>query len=97
MLSVFLTIRAAAPLHTVTCAPLSAIGNGTIEYFPRTSADIPLGTAAIYQCDEGFYLSLEERVRTCEDREGAGVFSGQTPSCVCKSVGLTLANHLQLC
>ena len=70
------------------CGPLPAISNGIIEYFPDTMPTFELGTAAIYECDEGFYLSVDDRVRTCADSDGLGAFTGETPTCIRKSIFL---------
>ncbi len=72
----------------IECLPLESIDNGTITYSLNISvAYRPVGSTAVYSCDEGFFLVVTDfasEVRTCEDNDGAGiigVWSGQAPHC----------------
>ncbi len=59
-------------------------------YSPDITSGYDLGSNATYTCEAGFYLEGNE-VRTCVDDDGKdaiGVWSGQEPSCVRKSLVL---------
>ena len=74
----------------IMCPPLPTITNGMISYSPDVTSDYDLGTNTTYTCEAGFYLEGNE-VRVCMDDDGMdaiGVWSGQEPSCVCKSLAL---------
>ena len=75
----------------IECEPLPPIANGLITYADDTTPNFDLGTTATYVCNEGYFLDLSVgvRVRTCVDdvdMDALGVFTGQAPSCVRKSV-----------
>ncbi len=74
----------------IVCPPLPAITNGMISYSPDVTSDYDLGTKATYTCEAGFYFEGNE-VRTCMDDDGMdaiGMWSGQEPNCVRKSLAL---------
>ena len=66
------------------CSELPEIENGMISYGPDSEGpDYDLSTVATYNCDEGFALVGEDRVRTCVDVSSgrSGEFNGTAPMC----------------
>ena len=85
-------------VHTaIECQPLPVIANGVITYAPDSVQNYSLGTTATYSCNAEFSLDLSagSATRTCVDdgdSDAEGVFNGQAPTCVGKSIGYILLN-----
>lgn len=61
-------------IFTSDCGSLEEIDNGDVTY----SSTI-FEAEAVYTCEEGYYLSSVESVRTCEH---GGTWSGEEPICI---------------
>ncbi len=61
------------------CRILPPIANGSINY---TSDEMPrpIGTVAIYSCDDGFFLNGSEK-RTCFLQALSGLWDESAPTC----------------
>ena len=66
----------------VMCPVLSAPVNGLITYSEEASPTLGFMETATYNCDDGYALSGEDRVRTCVGPAGSfGEWTGTAPTC----------------
>ena len=71
MITLFLVVA-------VVCQDLGVLENGSIEYFPNTTAPYLEGTKATHICNPGFVLEGIV-IRTCRNDS---MFDGTPPTCV---------------
>ena len=68
--------------HTaIMCSSLTAPVNGMISYAPDMTAPFAYQTTATYSCNSGFAPTGGDTVRTCEQSQADGVWSGFAPTC----------------
>ena len=65
----------------VVCPTLTAPMNGLITYAADTTSPFDYQTTAIYSCDTGYGLSIDDSVRTCVSSGGPGEWNGTEPTC----------------